>query len=144
MKIKKTWQLPQPNEVEGKYEWLSVVRVGRVIPFGYRQDPEDSDILLPIPEELELFEQAKKYLKQYSLREVSNWLSTTSGRYISHVGLMQRVKLEQKRKKEASIQRFYAEKYKEAAEKAEKLENQRIGARVRKENSTSTGETARV
>ena len=142
MKIKKTWQLPQPNEVEGKYEWLSVVRVGRVIPFGYRQDPEDSDILLPIPEELELFEEAKKYLKQYSLREVSNWLSTTSERYISHVGLMQRVKLEQKRKKEASIQRFYAKKYQKAAEKAEKLETIRIGARVRKDNSTSTGETS--
>jgi hypothetical protein len=58
MKIKKTWQLPQPDSVDGEYEWLSVVRVGRVIPFGYRQDPEDSDILLPIPEELELFEQS--------------------------------------------------------------------------------------
>ena len=44
MKIKKTWQLPQPDAVDGEYEWLSVVRVGRVIPFGYRQDPEDSDI----------------------------------------------------------------------------------------------------
>ena len=140
MKTRKTWQLPQPDTVEGEYEWLSVVRVGRVIPFGYRQDPEDSDILLPIPEELELFEQAKKYLKQYSLREVSNWLSATSERYISHVGLMQRVKLEQKRKKEASIQRFYAEKYKKAAEKAEKLERQRIGARVPKGTSTSAGE----
>jgi hypothetical protein len=53
---------------------------------------------------------------------------------------MQRVKLEQKRKKEASIQRFYAEKYKKAAEKAEKLERQRIGARVPKGTSTSAGE----
>jgi hypothetical protein len=45
MKIKKTWQLPQPDSVDGEYEWLSVVRVGRVIPFGYRQDPSDADIL---------------------------------------------------------------------------------------------------
>ena len=59
MKVNKTWKLPEPELVDGEYEWLSVVRVGRVVPFGYRQDPEDSDILLPIPEELELFEQAK-------------------------------------------------------------------------------------
>ena len=137
MKIKKTWQLPQPDSVDGEYEWLSVVRVGRVIPFGYRQDPEDSDILLPIPEELETLEEAKKFLKQYSYRDVANWISEKSGRYISHVGLMKRVKLERKRKAEASTQRYYAERYKEAAAKAETLERNRIGAR----GSISTSES---
>ena len=131
MKNKKTWKLPKPEKIDGEWEWLPVVRIGRFIPFGYRQDPNDGDILLPIPEELELFEQAKRHLKQYSYREVSAWLSETSGRYISHVGLFKRVNLEHKRKKSASIQSFYAERYKEAAEKAEKLESQRIGARRR-------------
>ena len=70
-----------------------VVRVGTHVPFGYKQDPDDQDILLPIPEELELFEKAKKFLKQYSYREVAAWLSTQSERYISHVGLYKRVKL---------------------------------------------------
>ena len=88
MKVNKTWKLPEPELVDGEYEWLSVVRVGRVVPFGYRQDPEDDDILLPIPEELEALEEAKKYLKQYSYRDVANWISEKSGRYISHVGLM--------------------------------------------------------
>ena len=125
----KTWKLPKPEKVNGEWEWVPLVRVGRFLPFGYRQDPDDSDILLPIPEELELFEQAKKHLKQYSYREVAAWLSETSGRYLSHVGLYKRVKLEHKRKKEASVQRFYAERYKEAAEKAEKLENNRLGKR---------------
>ena len=64
MKINKTWKLPKPKMVDGEYEWLPVVRVGRVIPFGYRQDSDDSDILLPIPEELETLEEAKKFLKQ--------------------------------------------------------------------------------
>ena len=129
MKINKTWKLPKPKMVDGEYEWLPVVRVGRVIPFGYRQDSDDSDILLPIPEELETLEEAKKFLKQYSYRDVANWLSEKSGRYISHVGLMKRVKLEQRRKAEASTQQYYAQRYKEAAQKAATLERNRIGAR---------------
>ena len=76
-----------------------------------------------------MLEKAKKYLKQYSYRDVSNWLSEQSGRYISHVGLMKRVKLEQKRKREASNQRYLAQRYKEALEKAEKIEATRFGAR---------------
>ena len=133
----KTWKLPKPDKLDGEWEWEPIVRVGRFIPFGYRQDTDDCDILQPIPEELELFEQAKKHLKQYSYREVAAWLSETSGRYLSHVGLYKRVKLEHKRKKEASVQRFYAERYKEAAEKAEKLEGQRLGARSRVDSSHS-------
>ena len=139
----KTWQLPKPQKVNGNYEWVPVVRIGRTIPFGYRQDPEDCDILLPIPEELELFEQAKTHLKKYSYRQVAAWLSTTSGRNISHVGLFKRIKLEQKRKNAARIQDFYAQRYREAAEKAEKLEKERIGARrdVSGDESSSNSET---
>ena len=133
----KTWKLPKPEKVGGEWEWVPLVRIGRFLPFGYGQDPNDSDILLPIPEELELFEQAKKHLNQYSYREVSAWLSEVSGRYISHVGLFKRVKIEQKRKAAASIQRFYAERYKEAAEKAEKLESNRLGKR--RESGESSG-----
>ena len=135
----KTWKLPKPEKVNGEWEWVPLVRVGRFLPFGYRQDPNDSDILLPIPEELELFEQAKRHLNQYSYREVAAWLSEVSGRYISHVGLFKRVKIEQKRKAAASIQRFYAERYKEAAEKAEKLEANRLGKRRPVEDSASPG-----
>ena len=61
--IGKVWELPAPREDE-EFEWRSVVRVGRLIPFGYKQDSEDKDILRPISEELELLEEAKKYLKQ--------------------------------------------------------------------------------
>mgnify|MGYP003625139493 FL=1 len=138
----KTWKLPKPEKVGGEWEWVPLVRVGRFLPFGYRQDPSDADILLPVPEELELFEQAKKHLSQYSYREVSAWLSETSGRYISHVGLFKRVKIEQKRKAATSIQRFYAEKYKEAAEKAEKLESNRLGKRQPVGESSSPGKAS--
>ena len=138
----KTWKLPKPEKVNGEWEWLPLVRIGRFLPFGYRQDPDDPDILLPVPEELELFEQAKKHLNQYSYREVSAWLSEVSGRYISHVGLFKRVKIEQKRKAATSIQRFYAEKYKEAAEKAEKLESNRLGKRQQVGESSSPGKAS--
>jgi hypothetical protein len=135
MKTNKTWTLPKPDFVDGEYVWKPVVRLGSHVPFGYRQDPDDRDILLPIPEELELFELAKKHLKRYSYREVSAWLSTQSGRYISHVGLYKRVKLERKRKTEAATQRYLAQRYKEALEKAERLEGRLLG---QKEYTSST------
>ena len=135
MKTNRTWKLPKPVAVDGEYEWQPVVRVGTHVPFGYRQDPDDCDILLPIPEELELFEKAKKFIKQYSYREVAAWLSTQSGKYISHVGLYKRVKIEQQRKNEASTQRYLAQRYKEALQKAEKLETQRLGYRERVSSS---------
>tara|TARA_R100001369_G_scaffold91923_1_gene134788 strand:- start:2033 stop:2443 length:411 start_codon:yes stop_codon:yes gene_type:complete len=130
MKTSKDWKLPKPDETELGFDWQPVIRVGRIIPFGYSQDETDKDMLLPIDDELELLEKAKKYLKQYSYRDVANWLSTESKRYISHVGLMKRVKLEQKRKTDASTQRYLAQRYKEALEKAEKLEERRIGGRT--------------
>lgn len=107
--------------------WYPIVRVGRHVPFGYEQDPEDDMILQPIPEELELLDQAKLYLKEYSLRAVANWLSNKSGRYISHVGLAKRVSIEEYRRKSASSQRAYQRKAEEAAKKAEKLERDRLG-----------------
>lgn len=128
-KIKKEWKLPKPIDNGDHYEWHPVVRIGRTVPFGYKEDPDDSYILLPITEELELFEEAKKHLKRYSYRAVAAWLSEKSGRNISHVGLFKRVKLEHKRKAEASNQRYFAEKYKVAIEKAQRLEA-RYGTKV--------------
>ena len=129
MKTNKTWKLPAPEIVGNEKVWHPVIRIGRTVPFGYEEDPSDPDILLPVEDELELFEQAKKFLKQYSYRDVANWLSNESGRYLSHVGLYKRVKLEHKRKKEAANQRYLAERYKAALDKAEKIEAQIRGGR---------------
>lgn len=122
------WSLPGPDK-KAETKWYPIVRVGRIVPFGYRQDPDDCDILLPIEEELELFEEAKKHLKQYSSRNVAAWLSEQSGRYISHVGLLKRVKLEKSRKRSASMYQQLAERYEKALKKAEELENKRLGGR---------------
>ena len=73
------WQIPLQGE---KGEWYPVVRVGRHIPFGYKQDKEDEFLLIPIPEELELLEKAKLFLQDYSVRQVAKWLSDQSGRNI--------------------------------------------------------------
>ena len=127
MKIDKTWKLPKPEKTEYGYDWQPVVRVGRVIPFGYKQDENDRDILLPIPTELELLEKAKKYIRQYSYRQVANWLSKESDREISHVGLMKRIKIEQKRKSNASPQSYLAKRYEEALQKEERISKERIG-----------------
>ena len=138
MKTNRNWTLPKPEETEDGYNWKPVVRVGRTIPFGYRQSEEDRDLLLTIVEELELLEKAKKFIRQYSYRQVANWLSTQSGRNISHVGLMKRIRIEQKRKTEASTQRYLAQRYKEALQKAQDLEAKVTG---RREEGIPTGQT---
>lgn len=142
-KLKKEWKLPKPTDHGDHYEWKPVVRVGRVVPFGYKEDPQDIDVLLPVTEELELLEQAKRHLKRYSYRAVAAWLSEQSGRNISHVGLYKRLKLEHKRKSEAATQRYLAERYKAALEKAEKLEGRigTTGPTVTRIDSTSNSET---
>jgi hypothetical protein len=136
-KIQKEFKLPKPVLTEEGYEWLPVVRVGRVIPFGYVQDEEDPDILLPIQSELVLLEKAKTFLKQYSYRDVANWLTEQSGRSISHVGLRTRVQSDQKRKTDLTNYRYLAKRYQEAAEKARKIEESALGRRREPEDSTS-------
>lgn len=120
------WRVPLQGEGG---EWYPIIRVGRHVPFGYKQDENDPDLLIPIPEELELLEKAKLFLQEYSLRNVSQWLSKQSGRYISHVGLDKRVRMEEKRRRSASTYRQYARKYEEAARKAEEIEKLRLGGR---------------
>jgi len=120
------WQIPLKGE---KGEWYPVVRVGRHVPFGYKQDEEDEMLLIPIPEELELLEKAKLFLQDYSVRQVAKWLSDQSGRNISHVGLYKRVRMEEKRRRASSNYRQYAKKYKEASRKSQKIEEKRIGGR---------------
>ena len=69
----------------------TIKRKARTIPFGYKLS-ENTDFIEPIESELEALEKAKEYLKTCSLREVAIWLTKTTGRYISYVGLRKRVK----------------------------------------------------
>lgn len=126
---KKSLKIPAPSCYNEEYEYFPIARVGRVIPFGYIEDPNDPDVLLPIKEDLELLEQAKEHLKQYSLRDVSAWLSENASRSISHMGLKDRIENEQRRYREGSIQRQLIERLKEAIKKAEKFEKSFLGKR---------------
>jgi len=130
------WQIPLQGELG---EWYPVIRVGRHVPFGYEQDKEDDMLLIPIPEELELLEKAKKFLKDYSVRQVAKWLSDQSGRSISHVGLYKRVRMEEKRRRASSNYRQYAKKYKEAARKSQKIEEERLGGKHTKSLDADEG-----
>lgn len=111
----------------GAVKWHPLVRVGSYTPFGYVQDPNDPDILLPVERELELLEQARLHLRKFSLRKVAAWLSEESGRTISHMGLSKRVKIERTRRQEAAINRNLIERLEKALKKARKLEEQRVG-----------------
>ena len=120
------WTLPKPD-IEVK-EWSRIPRVARTVPFGYKEDPDDADFLLPIKEELDALEQAKQHLKQYSYREVALWLSKEAGRYISHMGLKKRIDIERRRKKSATIKRELTRRLEKTIQEIEKIENQRTGS----------------
>jgi len=129
------WKLPQPTDLKDDNEWMPIPRIARTVPFGYELDPEDKNLLKPIKIELDLLEQARKYIKQYSYREVANWLSKNSGRDISHVGLMKRLKNERKRQNKAISLRKWADYAQKAIQKAEEIEESRTGAKQEPESS---------
>ena len=124
------WKLPQPTDIKEENEWVQIPRIARTVPFGYKQNEEDPDILDPIPTELDLLEKARTYTNQYSYREVANWLSTNSGRYISHVGLRKRLQHERQRKNQAASLRKWAEYAEKAIAKAQEIEEARTGAKA--------------
>jgi len=126
------WKLPQPTDLkdEDQQEWVQIPRIARIVPFGYKINEEDQDLLDPIPYELEAIELARKYIKQYSYREIANWLTKKTGREISHVGLRKRLMHEQQRKNKARTLRKWSEYAQKAIEKAKAIEEERTGARA--------------
>jgi|TARA_R100000700_G_scaffold38810_1_gene50606 hypothetical protein len=123
------WKLPQPTDIKENNEWTQIPRIARTIPFGYKQNESDPDILDPIKKELDLLDEARTHVIQYSYREVANWLSSNTGRYISHVGLRKRLENERQRKNKAKGIRQWADYAEKAIAKAQEIETQRTGAK---------------
>ena len=131
------WKLPQPTDLKEEREWVAIPRIARTIPFGYTVDENDPDLLQPVKLELDLLEKARDYIKQYSYREVANWLTKNSGRDISHVGLMKRLKNERQRQNKAISLRRWADYAQKAIQKAEDYEEKRTGAKESAAQDTS-------
>jgi hypothetical protein len=126
------WKLPQPTDLkdEEQKEWVQIPRIARIIPFGYKLNNEDPDLLDPIPYELEAIELARKYIKQYSFRQVANWITKKTDREISHVGLRKRLMYEKQRKNQARTLKRWSEYAEKAIQKAKAIEEERTGARA--------------
>tara|TARA_R100000654_G_scaffold1901_2_gene7020 strand:+ start:283 stop:684 length:402 start_codon:yes stop_codon:yes gene_type:complete len=126
------WKLPQPTDLknEEQTEWIQIPRIARIIPFGYKINEEDKELLDPVPYELEALELARKYIKQYSLRQVANWLTTKTGREISHIGLRKRLLHERQRKNKARTLKRWSEYAEKAIQKAKAIEESRVGAKA--------------
>ena len=131
------WKLPQPTDIKEDNEWIAIPRISRTIPFGYELDKDDPDVLQPVENELDMLEEAKRYLKQYSYREVANWLSRNTGRSISHVGLKKRLDNERRRKNKVGSLRRWADYAKKAVAKAEEIERTRLGAKTQEDYEDS-------
>ena len=126
------WKLPQPTDLkdEEEKEWVQIPRIARIIPFGYKQNEEDLNLLDPVPYELDALELARKHVKQYSFRQVANWLIKKTGREISHVGLRKRLMYEKQRKNQARTLKRWSQYAEEAIQKAKAIEEERTGART--------------
>ena len=120
--------MPKPPRGEER-NWHTIARVSfRHVPFGYKVNPDNERLLEPIPEELDALELAKKHLKQYSIRDVAQWLTRQTGRSISHSGLKKRIQIERKRKKAVTIKKRLAQRLEETLQEIEKLEEGCVGA----------------
>ena len=64
-----------------------VPKLRKLIPVGYKINPENSKELIVDEPVFELLKQARKYLKECSCREVSDWLKA-HGVKISHDSLL--------------------------------------------------------
>lgn len=111
-------------------EWVPIPRISRVIPFGYKVSEDDPDLLLPVPLELEALEKAKQHIKQFSYRDVAQWLTAVTGRYISHMGLRKRLEVERHRRRKSQAIKRWAKGLEEALQRVEKYEKGRIGAKA--------------
>ena len=132
------FKMPDPVGLKEDSEWLEIPRISRTIPFGYKLHEEDKDLLVPIIEELEALELAKEYLKEYSYRDVSRWISDRTGRQISHIGLRKRIRIEKQRKSKAATYKTWLTKYQKALEKLEEIEGKRTGAKKEKQEGEET------
>ena len=124
------WKLPQPTDLKEDNQWTQIPRIARTIPFGYVQSLNDPDVLDPVVLELDKLEMARNYVKQYSYREVANWLSKQTDRYISHVGLRKRLQHERQRKNTARSLRKWADYAEKAINTIKKIEEERTGAKA--------------
>ena len=61
-------------------------KVARIVPFGYKES-EKENYLEPVQEEMDALEQARKYIKGSSYREVADWLFRKTGRRLTGMGL---------------------------------------------------------
>ena len=106
-------------------EYESRVRVARVIPYGYEVDKADDKLLLPIPEELKALDKALYYVNKggRAYLKMSQWLTHTTGRYISDVGLM---KINKRRKKELNTKYYNAKVAKAKIKKRDKELTERL------------------
>ncbi len=123
-------------------KWLPIPRISRTIPFGYAVDKDDPNLLQPVPFELEAFEQAKKHLKQFSLRDTAQWLSQVTGRQITYEGLRKRLRIEQSRRRTTQALKIWTKRVAAAEEKIARYEAQSLGSRTSETSGGGSSEVA--
>jgi hypothetical protein len=98
------------------------VKQGLTIPWGYKQNKDDRQLLDPIDEQLDVYEEGKKLVRKgCTLRDVANWMTATTGRKISHVGLQKKMQDEISKKKSQGAKLAWARRRARIEEAERKL-----------------------
>ena len=94
-------RLPRPYKDKSQKEWKfhKIVRRGTWRPWGYIQDPDDPDVLLPDEEKLKMMETAKRHVAagKYPVTKIAEWLTYHTGEKIGAKGLKDRYHTDMKR-----------------------------------------------
>ena len=104
------WILPQPPKTE-EYIQIPRFKFNSNVPFGYKVNPENEDVLEPVKHELDALAQALIYLKTYPATKVAAWLTTTTGRSITPSVLLRRVRKELSYRHKVAFYKRLADKF---------------------------------
>lgn len=96
--------------------------MSRKPPWGYRVDPDDDQMWLPIPEALDKLEEAKKHLKQFTQKSVHQWLVKETGIPIALRNFPGRLRQDAKNRKSVAILQYLIARTEELRKKAEEAE----------------------
>lgn len=92
-------------------------------PWGYDEDPNDPDQLLPNQHALRCLEIAPKLqAKGYTLKEIAEWLSEESGSNITPAAVRNRILIRKRRSQRATLLRQAVIRYGKAVERLQNAE----------------------
>jgi hypothetical protein len=125
------WRPLQTVHLKRSGKWARIPKLSSTVPWGYDVDPEHPDVLVPNEHCLDILEEGRKHLKNYTYKQVANWVTTRSGRHCPPSVLQSRVESAKRRNNYIAVLQRWARQAEEALETARRIEETSIDAKKR-------------